>query len=108
MENLTDNFIDCKQYEQMCDKEKIDKSGQDTLVDFLNDLGVVLHFKDFALEDMHVLQPRWVTGAVYKIINSEKLAKCKGVLKLDLLDDILKKRKPTIFIPKINTSTSSI
>ena len=101
LENLTDNFIDCKQYEQMCDKEKIDKSGQDTLVDFLNDLGVVLHFKDFALEDMHVLQPRWVTGAVYKIINSEKLAKCKGVLKLDLLDDILKKRKKTDhFYPK--------
>jgi GTPase SAR1 family protein len=38
-----------------------------------------------------VLEPKWVTNAVYRIINSEKLAACNGVLKLDLLDEILKK-----------------
>jgi hypothetical protein len=38
-----------------------------------------------------VLEPKWVTNAVYKIINSKELAACNGVLKLDLLDEILKK-----------------
>ena len=88
---MTDYFISYEQYEEMCIKEKItEKSAQDTLVDFLNDLGVILHFKDFELLDTHVLDPKWVTEAVYRIINSEKLVESKGVLKLKLLDEILK------------------
>jgi hypothetical protein len=62
------------------------------LVDFLNDLGIAIHFKDLELEDTHVLEPKWVTEAVYKIINSEKLAKCNVVLKVNLLDEILKQK----------------
>ncbi|MDQ1354183.1 MAG: internalin, partial [Acidobacteriota bacterium] len=60
------------------------------LVDFLNDLGVILHFKDLELHDTHVLDPKWATEAVYKIINSKRLAEHSGVLKLDLLEEILK------------------
>ena len=56
-------------------------------------MGVVLHFKDFELLDTHVLEPKWVTNAVYKIINSDRLAACKGVLKLKLLDELLKKEE---------------
>ncbi len=80
----------------MCNKENItEKSAQEALVDFLNDLGVILHFKDLELLDTHVLEPKWVTEAVYRIINSKKLADEKGVLKLKLLDEILKKEKET-------------
>jgi len=94
IEKMAENFISYEQYKEICSKEKITgKSTQDTLVDFLNDLGVILHFKEFELEHTHVLEPRWVTEAVYKIINSETLAKCRGVLRLNCLDDILKKEK---------------
>jgi small GTP-binding protein len=93
LEEMTDNFISIDEYKEMCMEEKItEKTDQDTLVDFLNDLGVILHFKDFELLDTHVLEPKWVTNAVYRIINSKKLAACNGVLKLDLLDEILKKK----------------
>ncbi|KAF5432496.1 hypothetical protein C5S39_03480 [Candidatus Methanophagaceae archaeon] len=96
LENMTEYFISYEQYEEMCANENItEKSAQDTLVDFLNHLGVILHFKDFELLDTHVLEPKWVTEAVYKIINSKKLAECNGVLKLDLLGEILKKEKET-------------
>jgi internalin A len=92
LEEMTENFISIDKYKEMCTNEKItEKTDQDILVDFLNDLGAILHFKDFELLDTHVLEPKWVTNAVYRIINSEKLAACKGVLKLDLLDEILKK-----------------
>jgi small GTP-binding protein len=92
LEAMTENFISIDEYEEMCTNEEItEKTDQDTLVDFLNDLGVILHFKDFELLDTHVLEPKWVTNAVYRIINSKKLAACNGVLKLDLLDEILKK-----------------
>ncbi len=96
LENMTDYFISYEQYEEMCAKEDItEKSAQNTLVDFLNDLGVILHFKDFELLDTHVLEPKWVTEAVYKIINSKRLAECNGVLRLDLLGELLKKEKET-------------
>jgi GTPase SAR1 family protein len=51
---------------------------------------VAFHFEDLSLADTHVLDPKWLTNAVYKIINSEILSNCKGVLKLSLLDKILK------------------
>jgi GTPase SAR1 family protein len=96
LEEMTENFISIDKYKEMCTKEEIkEKTDQDTLVDFLNDLGVILHFKDFELLDTHVLEPKWVTNAVYKIINSDKLAACNGVLRLDLLDEILKKEAET-------------
>jgi GTPase SAR1 family protein len=89
---MTETFISIDKYKEMCTKETItEKTDQDTLVDFLNDLGVILHFKDFELLDTHVLEPKWVTNAVYRIINSKELAACNGVLRLDLLDEILKK-----------------
>lgn len=60
------------------------------LVEYLNDLGIILHFKDFSLSDTHVLDPEWVTYAVYKILNSNKLASNKGILKLTEIRTILK------------------
>jgi len=96
LENMTEYFISYDEYIRMCIEENItDKSAQDTLVDFLNDLGVILHFKDFELLDTHVLDPKWMTEAVYRIINSEKLVKSNGVLKLKLLDEILKHKNET-------------
>ncbi|MCK4613480.1 MAG: leucine-rich repeat domain-containing protein [Thermoplasmata archaeon] len=96
LENMTKNFISYEEYKAMCEKEGIrEQSAQDTLVDFLNDLGVVLHFRDLELLDTHVIEPKWVTEAVYKIINSDQLAESKGVLHLKLLGEILKRKKDT-------------
>lgn len=96
LENMPEYFISYKQYQEICTIEAItDESSQKTLVGFLNDLGVVLHYADIELEDTHVLEPKWVTEAVYKIINSKQLADCKGILELNFLDEILRKKKET-------------
>jgi len=93
LEKMKEHFISYDEYKNFCREEKIiDKSAQDTLVDYLNDLGVILHFKDFKLKETHVLEPEWVTTAVYKIINSKDIAASKGLLKLESLEDILKKK----------------
>jgi hypothetical protein len=82
----------------MCDEEGIkSKSEQGTLVDFLHDLGVMLHFKDIPLLNTHVLEPEWVTNAVYKIVNSKEIADSRGILKLDMLHEILKQNSDTDF-----------
>lgn len=94
LENMKEDFITYDRYTEICAEGKItDQSSQDMLVDFLNDLGIILHFRDLHLQDTHVLNPEWVTEGVYKIINSEKLAVNKGILKVRMLDGILKKRE---------------
>ncbi|KAF5421986.1 MAG: hypothetical protein C5S45_02955, partial [Candidatus Methanocomedens sp.] len=96
LEDMTDNFISYESFQELCIKESITgESAQNTLIGFLNDLGIILHFKDFQLKHTHVLEPKWVTGAVYRIINSEKVAKNNGVLMLESLAEILKKEKET-------------
>ncbi|MGD2089377.1 MAG: COR domain-containing protein [Candidatus Aminicenantes bacterium] len=96
LEKMDEDFISYYYYKTLCQGERvITKISRDTLVDFLHDLGVVLHFKDFKLQETHVINPEWVTTAVYKIINSKDIAESKGLLKLNLLDDILKQEKDT-------------
>jgi internalin A len=91
LEQMTENFISYQQYQEICTAENIhNETAQETLVDYLNDLGVILRFKDFQLEDTHVLEPRWITNAVYKIINSPILSAGHGVLEIHHLKEILK------------------
>jgi internalin A len=94
LENMTDNYISSEKYEEICENEGItDEESQDTLVEFLNDLGIILHFNDPALKETTVTNPRWATEAVYKIITSKELAENKGVLSKNSLRQILDKKK---------------
>ena len=86
------HYISYEEYTDLCTKSGVhDAKSQEVLVEFLNDLGVMLHFPDFELEDTHVLDPKWVTNGVYRIINSKALAKQNGVLRLNQLRHILRK-----------------
>jgi internalin A len=96
LETMNAPFISLDRYREICEEEEIDEqSGQDTLVDFLHDLGIVLHFDDLGLKDVHVLEPKWVTEAVYKLINSSIAADSKGILNPACLGEILKQQKET-------------
>jgi small GTP-binding protein len=90
LEDMNRPRICYEEFEGICLKAGIKgKTTRKVLGAFLHDLGSVIHFEDFALDDNHVLAPKWVTGAVYKIINAEPLAASKGLLKLDDLKQIL-------------------
>ncbi|MCP4217918.1 MAG: GTP-binding protein, partial [bacterium] len=83
-------YIDKKEYDALCAQHKIgDQESRRVLVEFLNDLGVVVHHKDFKLKGTHVLDPKWVTTGVYKIINSEDVKKAGGLLPLSRLETLL-------------------
>ncbi|MBW1784140.1 MAG: GTP-binding protein [Deltaproteobacteria bacterium] len=99
METIEAHYISYAEYRRICSGQGIpdEKSGQ-TLLDFLHDLGVVLHFKDFKLLDTQVLEPEWVTQAVYRIINSTHLADSKGILSLIVMTDILAKKSPQDYV----------
>ena len=99
LENMNDNFISYEEYQKLCIEEHItSESAQETLIGFLSNLGIILYFNEFHLNHTHVLEPKWITGAVYKIINSKKVAQNKGLLRLDSLSDILKQGDETDYL----------
>ncbi len=85
------NFITHDKYLDLCAENEVsDETSQRTLIGFLHDLGVVLHFQDDRhLAELGILNPQWVTNGVYKILNDKALFANKGVLTLSLLDEIL-------------------
>lgn len=94
LEALTCPFIEFLEYQQNCNDEGItSESEQNTLVQFLNDLGSIVYFEDPHLELTQVLNPEWVTTGVYRILNAKSLADAKGLLRFDTLKTILKKRR---------------
>lgn len=94
LEKMKDDYITYDEYIKICKKNEIeDQVSQRTLVGFLHDLGVVLHFQDDnRLASLGILNPEWVTNGVYKIINSNKLFRSKGVLESSMLLAILDHR----------------
>jgi internalin A len=93
LEHLTQHYINSEQYHTICSKHRIKETEtHEILAKYLHDLGIIVHFPDFELNDMHILEPRWITEAVYKIINSQQLAEKQGLLCLSILENILKKQ----------------
>jgi internalin A len=88
------NYLSFDDYRTECAKlGENDSSAQESLAFYLHSLGIALNYKDDPrLQDMHILNPHWVTNGIYKILNSEQIDKQKGELKLSLLASILDKK----------------
>ncbi len=87
------NYLSYSDYLALCRQEKInDRDNQKTLIRYLHDLGVVLHFEDsqLPLHETMVLNPEWVTRGVYRVLNYERLRKKDhGRLHIDTLKELL-------------------
>jgi internalin A len=85
------NYVTFDQFRELCrENGEADQLSQESLAGYLHTLGIVLNYKDDPrLQDTHVLNPHWVTNGIYKIINSELLARNKGEIRLSDLGGIL-------------------
>jgi internalin A len=84
------NFISYENYIKICaENGVIDEAEQRELLSFLSDLGIMLNYHELALQDTKVLNPRWITNAVYQIINSRHIANAHGLLDVASLKLIL-------------------
>ncbi|MCI5191743.1 MAG: GTP-binding protein [Candidatus Electrothrix sp. AU1_5] len=93
LEQMQQPYISVEEYRGYCAEAGIiGKESREILADFLHDLGVAVHFRELDLKSMHVLDPVWVTEAVYKIITAEEMADSKGILHLNALEEILKEQ----------------
>jgi small GTP-binding protein len=92
-EEILKDYIHFEKYEEICDKNGVVKSHRDTLINWLNRLGVITYFSDPNLSETNVINPSWLTEAFYAIINSQKIADNFGRFSLNQLTLILDKQK---------------
>ena len=96
LENLDKDYISYITYLRACDKYGINNQrNQELLIGFLHDLGIVLNFRDDPrLQQDNILNPEWITNAVYKILNDHDLMiNCRGILGREMLNRILDRGK---------------
>jgi internalin A len=87
------DHISYTEYECICTEQEIsDRQERRDLIRLLHLLGIVLNFADDSrLQDTSVLNPEWVKGGVYRILNDNLLStKHKGMLNWQDLTRILK------------------
>jgi len=83
------NYTSYEHYVELCEQQGINKdTEQTTLIGFLHDLGIINHFKDPWLRETTVINPQWITEAVYTIINAPLLAN-SGLLRRQDLPKLL-------------------
>ncbi len=85
------NFISKEKYSEICKEGNVhEETSQRTLIGFLHDLGVVIHFQDDPyLESLGILNPQWVTNGVYKILNARPILDNNGEMTTKMLSEIL-------------------
>ncbi|UCH92908.1 MAG: leucine-rich repeat domain-containing protein [Candidatus Aminicenantes bacterium] len=81
LEQDTRDWIEYKEFREICRSNGLDQKQTNILDDYLHDLGVIIHFSDkLELQDMVILKPEWATQAVYKIIDTSSVRERGGVL----------------------------
>ena len=91
LSGMTESYLSFEQFQEVCrDLGEGDAAAHAALAGYLHDLGIALNYKDDPrLRETHVLNPHWVTGGIYRILNAKILASRKGDLHLADLSDIL-------------------
>lgn len=89
--SMKKNYVSFDEYRQFCQQHgEIEEAAQEALARYLHNLGIALNYADDPrLLDTHVLNPRWVTNGIYRILNSNQLAEQKGEIRLHDLAVIL-------------------
>jgi internalin A len=85
--------IPYEQFVAVCKRCGVTDSQVGTLVDLLNDLGLVIYYgDDEGLRDVVVLQPEWLTKAISRVLEDPPTRQAHGVLDHARLKDIWRER----------------
>ncbi len=85
------DHINYEHFREICRLKGVsDETNQEYLLRALHDLGIVLHFEKLRGFDTQILNPRWLTNAVYRIVNSPFLSRNQGVLRVSEVGDMLR------------------
>lgn len=85
----TRRYMPLVDYLNLCERYDISRKEGLVLSRYMHELGVVLHFQEIeGLRDILVLDPAWVTNAVYLILNEQTIKAQGGVLHYEDLPSI--------------------
>ncbi len=89
-ETKANYFLDEEQFLAICHEFDLkEKQAQKNVINFLHDLGLVLHFDDVNLSEYYVLDPYWITYGVYQILTSSCAGQQKGIVDMNRLEFIV-------------------
>ena len=96
------DYITYDEFQRYCEADSVtDEAQQKTLLGFLNDLGIVFeHKRQSDRYGTFIMNPQWLTQAVYRIINAPEVTGRQGFLKWDDVATILHKPEVTAFDPE--------
>ncbi len=113
IETKNEHFLNESRFRSICRKHGIRKKDQQkNAINFLHDLGLVLHFENINLSEYFVLDPYWITYGVYQIVTSKYAGEVKGKVPMDKLEYIVNEEqdKEEVYRPsdykKINYSNN--
>jgi internalin A len=91
----TTDFISTDTYYSICAKRDLDKEKANFLSQYLHDLGTIIHFNNnLNLRNTVILNPDWLTKAVYAVIDDKKIIENQGHFTNDDLDRVWKNNYP--------------
>ena len=89
-ETKDNHFLNENRFLEICRTHELtNPSGQSNVIEFLNQLGLVLHFKEVDLAEYFVLDPYWITYGIYQILTSKYAGDEKGKVGMDKLKYII-------------------
>ena len=91
-----DAFLSAGCYQQLCDEQQITQSGgldRDWLLDLLDKLGQLVHFRNIPTLDGYVLNPCWLTYGVYSVLYADAAKQGGGQVAKKAVVEILKHAK---------------
>lgn len=84
LKNCSKNYLTFSEFKEYLNTTDADEISY--IAGFLCDLGDIIYFgQDYGLKDIVVLNPNWLTTAIYELIHSLEIQKSKGAFKLDQL-----------------------
>jgi len=83
-------YLNESRFLKICNEVRLtEKQEQKNVINFLHDLGLVLHFDDLNLSEYYILNPYWITYGAYQILTSKYAGYEKGIVSMDKLEYIV-------------------
>ena len=89
LQNLRTPYIRSGDYEKICADCGVEQDGA-TVLNWCNDLGVCFCRPDFRLRDYVILNPDWITNAIYTILFNRRETVQNGMISQEDIDALLR------------------
>jgi len=92
LQKLDREYISFDEFKEICELTKPENAYY--ISEYLTDLGDIIHFKsDFSLRNIVILNPKWLTKAIYELIQNRAVQNKQGFFSADELVELLDQKK---------------